>query len=284
MRLFVPLLSGALLLSATAGAQSAPTIPDLAGPWGRTTLDFEPPPSGFGPIRNKAHILERLVGDWTNPILQPWAAEEVKRHAEISARGDGYPTPSGSCWPEQPPYVLRNTEMNIVQGKSEVVLIYQTDHHVRHVRLNAAHPAHVVPSWMGDSVGHYEGDTLVIDTVGIKQAPISVLDRYGTPHSDQLHLVERYRLIDGETAKDAAEANEIRYGRTGERLVDFSYKGNGLQAQFTVEDPKVFTAPWSALVTWRRAQPWEERVCAENLRDPYGNVDPSVPHADRPDF
>jgi len=276
-------LCSSLVVSANA-VQAAAPIPDLSGPWGRTTLDYELPVSGLGPIQNKTHILERLIGDWTNPILRPWAAEEVRRHAEISARGDDYPTPSGNCWPEQPPYVLRNTEMNIVQGRDEVVLIYQTDHHVRHVRLNASHPAHLSPSWMGDSVGHYEGDTLIIDTIGIKVAPIPVLDRYGTPHSDALHLVERYRLIDGEKAKEAAEANEKRAGRTNERLVDFAYKGKGLQAEFTVDDQKVFTAPWSALVTWRRAQPWEERVCAENPRDPFGNIDPAIPHADKLEF
>jgi len=277
-------LLGALPLVLPVSVQSASAVPDFSGPWGRTTLDFEPPASGPGPIRNSAHILERLVGDHTNPILQPWAREEVRRHAEISARGDGYPTPSGECWPEQPPYVLRNIEMQVVQGPNEVLLLYMTDHHVRHVRLNVAHPTHVTPSWMGDSVGHYEGDTLVVDTIGIKVAPISVVDRYGTPHSDALHLVERYRLIDGAAAKRAAEQNEKDYGRTGERLVDFGYTGKGLQAQFTVEDPNVFTEAWSATVTWRRAQPWQERVCAENPRDPFGNIDPAIPHADKPDF
>jgi hypothetical protein len=276
--------AAAPVLLTPAHVQSASAVPDFAGPWGRTTLDYEPPRSGPGPILNTAHRLERLVGDYTNPILQPWAREVVKRHSEISARGDDYPTPSGECWPEQPPYALRNIEMQVVQGRNEVLFLYMTDHHVRHVRLNAAHPAHVTPSWMGDSIGHYEGDTLVVDTIGVKVAPISVLDRYGTPHSDELHLVERYRLIDGEKAKEAAEANERRYGRTGERLVDFDYKGKGLQVQFTVEDPKVFTEAWSALVTWRRAKPWEERVCAENTRLPDGSVDPEVPHADKPDF
>ncbi len=284
LRRALAVIISTLGLISPTGAETTPALPDLSGPWGRTTLDYEPPLSGPGPILNKAHILERLVGDYGNPILQPWAAEEVKKHAEISARGDDYPTPSGECWPEQPPYALRNIEMQVVQGRQEVLLLYMTDHHVRHVRLNVPHPEHVTPSWMGDSVGHYEGDTLVVDTIGIKVAPIPVVDRYGTPHSDELHLVERYRLIDGEAAKAAAEANEKRYGRTGERLVDFAYRGKGLQAEFTVDDPKVFTMPWSALVTWRRAKPWEERVCAENLRDPFGNVDNGVPKAGRPDF
>ena len=50
----------------------------------------------------------------------------------------------------------------------------------------------VTPAWYGDSVGHYEGDTLVIDTVGIKVGPFAMVDMYGTPHSAALHVVERY--------------------------------------------------------------------------------------------
>ena len=62
--------------------------------------------------------------------------------------------------------------------------------------MNQPHPAHVTPSWYGDSVGHYEGDTLVIDTVGIKVGPFAMVDMYGTPHTEALHVVERYRLLD----------------------------------------------------------------------------------------
>ena len=53
-------------------------------------------------------------------------------------------------------------------------------------------------SWYGDSVGHYEGDTLVIDTVGIKIGPFAMVDMYGTPYSEALHVVERYQLLDYE--------------------------------------------------------------------------------------
>jgi hypothetical protein len=76
--------------------------------------------------------------------------------------------------------------------------------------MNAAHPAHVMPSWYGDSVGHYEGDTLVINTVGIKIGLFAVIDMFGTPCTEALHVVERYRLIDYEDAKEGLEpdANE----------------------------------------------------------------------------
>src|SRR5260221_13072791 len=93
--------------------------------------------------------------------------------------------------------------MQVLQRKDEVVLLYVNDHKVRYVRLTAPHPEHLTPRWQGDSVGHYEGDTLVVDTVGIKTGPFSSVDRYGTPFSERMHVVERYRLIDGEAAAAA---------------------------------------------------------------------------------
>ena len=94
------------------------------------------------------------------------------------------------------------------------------------------------PSWHGDSVGQYEGDTLVVDTVGIKtDRPFAMVDVYGTPYTQALHVVERYRLVDFEAVKTAQE-------RT--LTVDSDYQGKGLQLQFTVEDDGVFTMPWSA--------------------------------------
>jgi hypothetical protein len=74
--------------------------------------------------------------------------------------------------------------------------------------MNQSHPTPATPSWYGDSVGHYEGDTLVIDTVGVKIGPLSMVDMYGTPHSPALHVVERYRLIDYEAAKEAEERGQ----------------------------------------------------------------------------
>ena len=131
------------------------------------------------------------------------------------------------------------------------------DHEVRHVRMNQPHPAQVTPSWYGDSVGHYEGDTLVIDTVGIKtDRPFAMVDMYGTPYTQALHVVERYRLLDYEAAKEAEERGEKENFRIPASDAGFArnpdYKGKGLQLQFTVEDEGVFTMPWSATITYRR--------------------------------
>ena len=152
--------------------------------------------------------------------------------------------------------------------------------------MNQPHPAQVTPSWHGDSVGRYEGDTLVIDTVGIRTGPFSMVDVYGTPYSEALHVVERYRLIDQEAAKEAQDRGGIENQRgAGAWTADPNYKGKGLQLHLTVEDERVFTMPWSATATYRRALgEWPEMVCAESLRSTYVTRDSAVPHADKPDF
>jgi hypothetical protein len=234
----------------------------------------------------------QLVGDYTNPILKPQAAEIVKRAAEIALRGVGYPTPRNQCWPGGVPFVFSDMGMEMIQEANRVTILYVYDHHVRRVRLNAQHPAQVTPSWFGDSVGHYEGDTLVIDTVGIKIGPFAMVDWYGTPHTAALHVVERYRLIDDEVAKEA----EKRSARENVRLqgADFAFAANpkdnskALQLQFTVEDEGVFTTPWSATVTYRRpltplVAQWPEYACAENIQW-YSGKDAAVPTANKPDF
>jgi hypothetical protein len=113
--------------------------------------------------------------------------------------------------------------------------------------LNHPHPTYVTPSWNGDSVGHYEGDTLIIDTVGTKAGPFAMVDGYGTPHTAALHVVERYRLLEYEAAKEYWEGNakanfRIPSSDIGAE-VDPAYTGKVLQLEFTVEDEGVFTMP-----------------------------------------
>jgi hypothetical protein len=145
--------------------------------------------------------------------------------------------------------------MQMLQQPDKITILYSNDHEVRHVRMNQPHPPRVTPSWYGDSVGHYEGDTLVIDTIGIKIGPFAMVDMYGTPHSPVLHVVERYRLLDYEAAKEAEERGQrelTRFGRDPGFARNPGYKGNGLQLEFTVEDDGVFTRPWSAAISYRR--------------------------------
>jgi hypothetical protein len=316
MRTFIiATTAAAALFSSSAFTQersrSTTSIPDLSGVWGNPYLyGIEPPLSGPGPVVNKARRRQtldadgrplsgtnaplvsdarRLVGDYTNPILKPEAAEVVKTRAELSLAGRGYPSPRNQCWPQGVPFIFTNDAVQLLQQPDKITMIYDEDHEVRHVRMNQPHPAQVTPSWYGDSVGHYEGDTLVIDTVGIKIGPFSAIDQYGTPFTKALHIVERYRPIDYEAARAAWELGGKENGRGGGIgegwAADPNYKGMGLQLQFTVEDDGVFTTPWSATKTYRRAfRDWPENVCAENPHKYNTEKDPAVPAADTPDF
>src|SRR5467141_3986144 len=280
---------------AGSGARNAASMPDFSGTWAHPYLTgFEPPASGPGPVRNRSRRrdgvanFQQLVGDYTNPVLQPWAAEVVKKHGEISLAGQGYPTPSNQCWPGGVPYVFWDFLLQIFQQPDHILMVYRQGHELRYVRMNEPHPAQVTPSWYGDSVGHYEGDTLVIDTVGIKVGPFAMVDMYGTPHSPALHVVERYRLLDYEDAKDAIERDAKEHFQFANPdngpAVDPNYKGKGLQIQVIVEDEGAFTMPWSATVTLRRALDERlELVCADNTQW-YPGTHSAVPKADKPDF
>ena len=120
-----------------------------------------------------------------------------------------------------------------------------------------SHSENVKPSWTGESVGHYEGDTLVVDTIGINDK--TYIDNFRTPHTEKLHVVERFRMIDD---------------------------GKTLEANIRIEDPGAFTMPWNAVQRWRRVQqgPMYERTCAENPFDLHIQDTEPVPHADKPDF
>jgi hypothetical protein len=284
--------------STDRGAQVPAVIPDFSGIWAHLTWpDVEPPPAGLGPVRNLSRRNGvsnnyQLVGDYTNPILKPEAAQVVKRAGEVALSGVTYPTPSNQCWPGGVPFIFWNIGIQMLQQPDKVTILYSNDHEVRHVRLNQPHPARVTPSWYGDSVGHYEGDTLVIDTVGVKIGPFAMVDMYGTPHGPALHIVERYRLLDYEAAKEEEERGE----RGNFRLPgsdpgfarDPNYKGQGLQLQFTVEDEGVFTMPWSAGIIYQRPLSplgqWPESVCADNPHEYYAGKDPAVPTADKLEF
>src|SRR5215469_13932258 len=160
-----------------SSARGTASIPDFSGVWAHPYLTgFEPPASGPGPVTNRSRRngvgnFQQLVGDYTNPILKPETAEVVKRYGEISLAGQGYPTPSNQCWPGGVPYVFWDFLMQMFQQPDKITMIYRHGNEVRRVRMNEQHPARVTPSWYGDSVGRYEGDTLVIDTVGVKHGP-----------------------------------------------------------------------------------------------------------------
>jgi hypothetical protein len=272
---------------------SAASIPDFSGIWRHGSLPwFVPPASGPGPVTNKSRRQDtgvsdygQLVGDYTNPILQTWTADVVKKKGELSLAGVTYASPSNQCWPEPVPFLFKHMAMQMLQLPDEIVMLFSEDHEVRRVRLKAPHPAQLMPSWHGDAVGRYEGDTLIIDTVGIKtDRPFAMIDMFGTPYTEKLHVVERYQLLDHEAVKDALERGAKENWRPA-GPVDPNYKDKYLQVHFTIEDAGAFTTPWTATMVYLRDRlEWPEIACAENTFGFHHDKDADVPRADKPDF
>jgi len=280
-------------------SQGTVSIPDFSGIWGHPYWPgVEPPSSGPGPVvnrsrRNGVSDNYQWVGDYSNAILKSQAAEVVKKQGEISLAGLAYPAPSTHCWPSGVPYIFFQIGVQMLQQPDKITFLYLRDHEFRHVGLNRPHPPHLTPSWYGDSVGHYEGDTLVIDTLGVKtDRPLAMLDFFGTPYSQALHVVERYRLLDYNAALEGLERNakeNINIPNTSFYFnPNYAHKYKYMQLLFTVEDQGVFTMPWSATVTYARPLgEWEEQVCAESTQNTHGfssGKEAVFPTADKSDF
>src|SRR5579871_476266 len=269
--------------------------------WGKNAFNFEGMPSGPQPLRNLSRLPNgkanagRLVGDYRNPILTPEAAAVVKQKGELAIAGKGFPNAQDQCRAIAPPFTfaMQLGFAMLPAANGNITILYDQNMNVRHIRMNGTHPTNLVPSPMGDSVGHWEGDTLVIDTVGIKTDAYSSVDRFGTPQSDQMHVVERYRLVNGEVAKAGTDRFENAEGHVGgggrgggrnpEYDPDLSHKG--VELDVTMVDPKVFTAPLTARVTYRPVlSQWEEEICADNPVEHYKGEWAGLPTAAHPDF
>ena len=266
--MFKPVSSYALVICGLAlawpveAANGAATqsIPDFTGFWqhGVPGQQYDKPPSGPGPVR-RIGVPEDYTpnlnwrGDDKNPILQPWAAEAVRKEWERESKGLPELSPFTTCRPAGVPFVLSFLRpMQILQTPNKVFFHYQFNQQSRAVHMNVPHSKTLKPSYYGESVGHYEGDTLVVDTIGMNDKTWT--DRFATPHTEKLHVVERYRLIDA---------------------------GKTLEVFFTVTDPGAFTTPWSGIVKYPRVpgEKIQEEVCAENntfhgITVPVAEIDP----------
>jgi hypothetical protein len=292
---FFSALAGVMLTGSAFAADGAAGMLGLR--WGKNAFNFEGMPSGPQPLRNLSRLPDgkanagRLVGDYRNPILTPEAAAVVKQKGELAIAGKGFPNAQDQCRAIAPPFSFAMTlGFAMLPAKAgDIVMVNDQNANVRHIRMNGTHPAKVVPSSMGDSVGHWEGDELVIDTVGVKVDPFTSVDRFGTPQSDAMHVIERYRLIEGNVAKVQIDKYETSEGTVGGGGRNAGYNPDtnlkGLELQVTMEDPKVFTMPWTARVTYRRLiSEWAESVCADNPVEHYKDEWIGLPRADRPDF
>jgi len=298
--LFLSVFTAAMLALPSLAADGAPGMFNVR--WGKNAFNFEGMPSGAQPLRNLSRRPDgtanagQLVGDYNNPILTPEAAAAVKQKGELAIAGKGFPNAQDQCRAVAPPFTLAmGLALQMLPVKNgDLTIIYDQNANTRHIRMNGTHPANLKSTPMGDSIGHWEGDTLVIDTVGVKVDRFTSVDRFGTPQSDAMHVVERYRLIDGMVAKrqvDQFEFNEGTVGGGGRNGGgrDAGYnpdtKLQGLQLEITMTDPKTFKAPLTARVTYRRLlTQLEENVCADNPVDHYPGEWIGLPRADKADF
>jgi len=193
------------------------------------------------------------IPDLSNPNLKPWAKDILKKEIEEIDGGKIQLTPASSCLPTGVPNFLADGgPFLIAQAPDKVVIADEAGPVVRHIYLNVPHSSNPRPSWMGESVGWYEGDTLVIDTIGLNtKTPV---DRFGTPHSDKLHVVERWRVVD---------------------------QGLTLRVDVTVDDPETFYQPWKTYQVYRRSsRSLAAEICAENNQQ----FEYHMPISEKPDF
>jgi hypothetical protein len=250
-------------------AQQNVPVPDFSSNqvgWIATNPDFIAVPGGPSPTRsdpthpyvpnNSGAQPTFRIADLGNPNLKPWAREVMKRENENVLAGKIAFTARSSCRPAGVPgFMMFIIEpIFFVQSPNKVLMIHSGNEEVRRIYLDVPHSANPKPSWYGESVGHYEGDTLVIDTIGMNDK--TFIDNYRTPHTEKLHVVERWKMIDD---------------------------GKMLEVAIKVDDPDTFNEPWSTIQRYRRAQPRQlgEEACAENNAHLF---DYRIPVADKADF
>jgi hypothetical protein len=254
-------------------AEQGGSVPDLSSndaAWVLTNGDYIAVPGGPSPVYNDpAHpfVTNNVfratgaqpsfrVADLGNPNIKPWAKEVMKRENDKVLAGKIPYSARSSCMPGGVPGFMNFAvvdPIHILQTPKVVTMIFSGDAQVRHVYLDVPHSANLKPTWYGESVGRYEGDTLVVDTIGLNDK--TYVDNYRTPHSEKLHVVERYKLIDG---------------------------GKTLQVTFRMDDPDTFYEPWSAINNFKRIEmPMHEEACAENNQNLF---DYRIPVASKPDF
>lgn len=222
-----------LFLSLALAANAFAAEPDISGVW-----FLRPGPTA------------RYLGSTfmaQTPPMTPWAAEKMKANKPsfgpngVSDSNDPVNPTTGDtigCFPPGVPRIyLHPFPMEIIQTPGRVLMVYEFNHFVRQIFTDGRkHNTDLGPTWMGDSIGHWEGDTLVADTIGFNDK--TWLDRMGHPHSEDMHVVERFHRVDA----------------------------NNLKIDLTIEDPKAYTKPWTSELTFQLRKGWNitEMICEDN--------------------
>jgi hypothetical protein len=183
-----------------------------------------------------------------SPPMTPWGEEKYKAAKPVFGPNKTTPKQSNDpvygCFPPGLPRIyLHPKPIEIVQLPNEVIMMYEFDRIVRHIYTDGRPHDEFLdpPLWMGDSIGKWEGDTLVIDVIGFNDK--TWLDRAGHPHSDALHVIERMRRVNHDTLSD----------------------------DITIEDPKAYTKPWTAQIGFQlqsgQTLDWEGVCEQEKMAD-----------------
>ena len=228
----------------TQAVQPAPRTPDgkpdVSGVWGV--------PDRGGPdvdrlAREESRVMEQRYGRLENPRPSRTPAAEMRYQYNRDPR-PGYSdreelNPAHHCVPYGPAYLITGTSgenvggYEIIQSPRRVLIIYELDHNIRQIWMDGrGHPPDLEHTWMGDSIGRWDGDTLIVDTVGLRNEPW--LDGGGNVHSKQLRMEERYRRLDHNT----------------------------MLVELTLTDPLAFTRPWTRRM-YRALRNWD---LAEDVR------------------
>jgi hypothetical protein len=221
---------------------AAASTPDLSGMWRRTRRP---------PDNKRKYTIFEIALSLTNdePPMTAWGLEKFKAakpnvgpHAVTIAESND---PTVNCFPPGVPkiYLMRGAPLEILQEPGRVVMYFEYDHFVREIFTDGRqHTSDLNPTWMGEAIGKWDGDTLVVDTIGFNDK--TWLDYSGHPHSDALHVVERIRRLDHNTL-----VNDI-----------------------TIEDPKAYTKPWVSHMVFDLHPDWkiEETICEDDVN--FSNV------------
>jgi hypothetical protein len=224
----------------SSGAQAAtPAVPrgpgSLAGIWETT---------GYKTSRNTARSRVAVTADGKPPPLLPAAATLLEKRLADADRGYPFPITLASCLPGGMPLMViagAPYPIQIIESPGQVTMLFEEQNHFRIIALGGKHPEDPDPTFMGHSTGRWEGDTLVVDTVGLSER--TTIDQVGTPHSARLHLVERWRRLDGAT----------------------------LEVLVTLTDPETFSRPWQARSVYKIVAPGTvmgEYICENNRNEP----------------
>ena len=229
------LLSQTAVKAGVASPPAASSAPDLSGVWRR---------SRKAPDKARKYTIYDLAMSLTSekPPMTPWAESKYKankpnlgpRAVSLAETND----PITHCFPPGVPriYLIRGEPMEITQVSGRVVMLFEYDHFVRQIYTDGRPHQDSAPTYMGDAIGKWEGNTLVVDTVGFNDK--TWLDNDGHPHSDALHVVERIQRVNHNT----------------------------LTIDTMIDDPKAYTNPWGGHATFELKPDWTigELVCEDN--------------------